>query len=190
MEDTLQPKTFFSVSSASFLSVSVTCDGASAPPDGQMFVVRLPLLFARLGEQQVANKSGRFRFRFLVTESALGQNSWWTNRNGSLEGCLPCGSRQDSPCSATAFPGDVTEGGWKLGHLRHHHGDRMASSVGNPCLDTSVWLDFCQQESQVACYAGVSTLRHWAEAELISSPWHVVRSSTSMRCGDGLCQSI
>jgi len=67
------------------------------------------------------------------------------------------GKKAESPCLATAFPGDVNVTG-KLGHLRHHHGDRMVSSVGNRCLDTSVWLDFSQQEFQVACYAGVSCI--------------------------------
>jgi hypothetical protein len=51
-------------------------------------------------------------------------------------------AREPAPRLATEHSrGDVT--GWKLvGHLRHHHGRRShgVSSVGDPCLDTSVCL--------------------------------------------------
>jgi len=92
------------------------------------------------------------------------------------------GKKAESPCLATPFPADVTR---KLGHLRHQHGDRTVSSVGNRCLDTSVWLDFSQQEfsgSSLLCWC---KSHHWAAWTDYSSV--AVRGTSS---GDQhLCQS-
>ncbi|RLM74973.1 receptor-like protein kinase FERONIA [Panicum miliaceum] len=101
--------------------------GLHGPTETYVFSVtaqKLPLLFPRLGERQVANKF----VRFLVKESAL-RPEFVVDQPKRKLGRVFIGAdpgKRKPLVPATAFPGGVTG---ELGHLRHHHGDRMVSPV-------------------------------------------------------------